>query len=77
MTGVQTCALPILATAARSGDELDVAADEPRWFGRIRGVRLPPEVAAVSSRTVREAVRAGRDVSSIVPPEVLPFVREG
>jgi nicotinic acid mononucleotide adenylyltransferase len=66
-----------VATAARSGAEPDVVADEPRWSGRIRAVRLPAEVAASSSRTVREAVRAGRDVSSIVPPEVLPFVREG
>lgn len=65
-----------VATAARSGAGPDVA-DEPRWAGRIRAVRLPAEVAAVSSRSVREAVRAGRDVSSIVPPEVLPFVREG
>jgi nicotinic acid mononucleotide adenylyltransferase len=65
-----------VAVAAREGDASDVAADEPRWSARIRTVRLPPELAAVSSRAVREAVRRGEDVSATVPPEVLAFVRE-
>jgi nicotinic acid mononucleotide adenylyltransferase len=65
-----------VAVAARAGDAPDPAAGEPRWSGRISAVRLPPDVAAVSSRTVRDAVRAGEDVSASVPPEVLSFVRE-
>ncbi|HEX5948795.1 MAG TPA: hypothetical protein VFZ45_04445, partial [Actinomycetota bacterium] len=63
-----------VAVAPRAGEALDVAADAARWSDLIRTVRLPPEVAAVSSRAIREAVRAGEDVSASVPPEVLAFL---
>lgn len=63
-----------VAVAPRAGEALNVAADAPRWSDLIRTVRLPPEVAAVSSRAIREAVRAGEDVSASVPPEVLAFL---
>ena len=46
------------------------------WAERIARLDADPRAAAVSSRAVRERVRAGADVSDLVPPEVLPFVVE-
>jgi nicotinate-nucleotide adenylyltransferase len=43
--------------------------------GRIRPLDVDPAIAAVSSREVRELVRAGGDVAGLVPPEALPAVR--
>jgi nicotinic acid mononucleotide adenylyltransferase len=40
-------------------------------------VRLPAALAEISSRAVRERFRRGEDVSALVPPEILPFVRDG
>jgi nicotinic acid mononucleotide adenylyltransferase len=67
-----------VAWALRSGDEEPIRAAlerEPRWRGRIRRLDLPADVAEISSRAVRRAVRRGEDVAASVPPEVLPFVR--
>jgi nicotinic acid mononucleotide adenylyltransferase len=44
------------------------------WRPRLRRLELPPEVAGLSSSTVREAIRRGQDVSGAVPFEALPFV---
>lgn len=66
-----------VAVASRAGEAPDVAEDAPRWSARIRTVRLPTGVAEISSRLVRNGVRAGRDVSAVVPSEVLPFALGG
>lgn len=66
-----------VAYALRRGDGERVAAAlaaEPRWAGGLRALELPPKVAAVSSRTVREAVRRGADVRRLVPEGVRPFL---
>jgi nicotinic acid mononucleotide adenylyltransferase len=66
-----------VAYAVRAGDRdrlRDRLAANPRWASRLRGLDLTPEIAAVSSRAVREAVVRGEDVSSSVPPEVLPYL---
>jgi len=67
-----------VAYAVRAGDEGRVealVAREVRWRDRIWRIDLAPEVAAISSRRVREAIRRAEDVAGLVPPEVLPFVR--
>jgi hypothetical protein len=67
-----------VAYAVRAGDEERVhalVAREVPWRDRLRRIDLAPEVAAISSRSVREAIREGDDVAGLVPPEVLPFVR--
>jgi nicotinamide-nucleotide adenylyltransferase len=67
-----------VAYAMRSGDQERVAralAAAGRWRARIRSLVVDSSVAAVSSRAVRVALRRGEDVSSLVPGEVLPFVR--
>jgi nicotinic acid mononucleotide adenylyltransferase len=66
-----------VAAAARAGHAMEVVLAETRWSERIRTVRLPAALAAISSRAVREAVRQGEDVAKAVPPEILPFVRGG
>ncbi|MGH2695523.1 MAG: hypothetical protein ACRDIW_00845 [Actinomycetota bacterium] len=66
-----------VAAAARAGHAMEVVVAETRWSDRIRTVRLPAGLAAISSRAVREAVRRGQDVARAVPPEVLPCVRGG
>lgn len=66
-----------VAYALRRGDGERVAAalaGEPRWAGGLRALELPLDMAAVSSRTVRAAVRRGADVSPLVPEEVRPFL---
>lgn len=63
--------------AVRRGDEerlRHVLAGEPSWANRFRRLDLHSEVAALSSRAVRLAVRRGQDVTHAVPAEVLPFV---
>lgn len=60
--------------AARAGHAME-AVREARWSHRIRTVRLPARLEAISSRTIREAIRRSEgDVSAAVPPEILPFV---
>jgi nicotinamide-nucleotide adenylyltransferase len=66
-----------VVAAARAGHSMEVVVGETRWSDRIRTVRLPAGLAAISSRAVREAVRAGEDVAEAVPLEILPFVRGG
>jgi nicotinic acid mononucleotide adenylyltransferase len=41
-----------------------------RWTGRLGQIDVAPEVAAVSSRTVRARLRRGEDVSGLLPPGV-------
>jgi nicotinic acid mononucleotide adenylyltransferase len=64
-----------VAAAPRAGHAMEVIAG--RWYERIRTVRLPAALAEISSRAVRERFRRGEDVSALVPPEILPFVRDG
>ncbi|HXF73868.1 MAG TPA: adenylyltransferase/cytidyltransferase family protein [Actinomycetota bacterium] len=72
-------ALAEVRYAVRAGDEgrVEAALAEPanaRWRGRFRRLELPPGAAPVSSRAVREALRGGRPVGALVPPEVLPVL---
>ncbi|HWO70528.1 MAG TPA: adenylyltransferase/cytidyltransferase family protein [Actinomycetota bacterium] len=69
-------ALAEVRYAVRVGDEgrVEAALAEPGnapWRGRFGRLQLPPGVALVSSRAVREALREGRPVGGWVPPEVL------
>ena len=64
--------------AVRAGDDVRGAlriAGELGHGDRIRPLPVDPAVAAVSSRTVREALRAGRDVWAWVAPEARDAVR--
>jgi nicotinic acid mononucleotide adenylyltransferase len=66
-----------VAYAVREGEEdrLSVALGEAsRWRDRLEPLALPPELAGLSSRRIREEVAGGRDVAELVPPEVLPFI---
>jgi nicotinamide-nucleotide adenylyltransferase len=72
--------LATIAYAARAGEEemVDVILADPanaRWRHAFGQLDCDPAVAAVSSREVRRRLRAGEDVSGLVPPEVLPFLR--
>jgi nicotinic acid mononucleotide adenylyltransferase len=60
-----------VVAAIRGGDRPPVDA---RWSDRVRFVELPNGLSEVSSRAVRAAVRRGEDVTTLVPPEVQPFV---
>jgi nicotinamide-nucleotide adenylyltransferase len=65
--------------ANRSGEEGSVAevlarAENVRWRSSFERLEVPPDVASVSSREVRERLYRGEDVGALVPPEVLPFV---
>jgi nicotinamide-nucleotide adenylyltransferase len=74
LTGLAT-----VAYAARAGEDEAVAAtlarpeNEP-WRAAFVDLGLPSGVAGVSSREVRARLRAGEDVSDLVPAEVLPFL---
>jgi nicotinic acid mononucleotide adenylyltransferase len=57
--------------ALRPGDEHAVEAtlrEHVRWRAVIERLEVPPHVAAVSSRGVRDRVRRGEDVSGLIPP---------
>jgi nicotinic acid mononucleotide adenylyltransferase len=66
-----------VAYAVREGEEdrLAMALDEASpWRDRMEPLSLPPELAGLSSRRVREEVARGRDVAELVPAEVVPFI---
>jgi nicotinic acid mononucleotide adenylyltransferase len=44
--------------------------ENARWRGRFERLPVSREIAAISSREVRELIRAGRDVGALVPEEV-------
>jgi nicotinic acid mononucleotide adenylyltransferase len=63
----------------RAGDEEAVRAllgraDVRPWLERLDPLDVPPDVTAISSRRVRELIRAGADVTGLVPPEVRPIL---
>ncbi len=65
--------------ATRRGEEEAVAravaeAAALGWEDRVRRLDVPPGVAAVASRDVRDRARRGDDVSALVPPEALGAV---
>jgi nicotinic acid mononucleotide adenylyltransferase len=66
--------------AVRQGDAAVEAAltrgQNARWRDRFVRLEAAADVAAVSSRLVREVIRGGRDPSALVPPAVLPVLRE-
>ncbi len=45
-----------------------------RWRASFERLPIPPDVAAVSSRDVRERLTRGEDVRPLVPPQVVPFL---
>ena len=56
--------------AVREGDEAAVMAAlqaNARWRGFVERLGVPPEIASISSRLVRERRRRGEDVSGLVP----------
>ena len=58
--------------AVRSGDEESVEAalrTDERWRQGIDRLDVPPSIAPVSSRDVRDRIRRGEDVAALVPPE--------
>jgi nicotinate-nucleotide adenylyltransferase len=64
-----------LLYAVRAGDEEALAEalrTHGRWAASLERLKVPPDVAAVSSREVRDRIRRGEDVSALVPPGVLP-----
>ena len=66
-----------VAYAAREGDQDRLAAaleEGHRWGERIRPLAVPAELAALSSRRVREQLGRGGDVTALVPSEVIPFI---
>ncbi|MGH2721632.1 MAG: nicotinate-nicotinamide nucleotide adenylyltransferase [Actinomycetota bacterium] len=70
LTGLAT-----VAYAPRAGEEEAVAevlarSENAPWRGAFADLGLPPGVADVSSREVRWRLRAGGDVSHLLPPEV-------
>jgi nicotinamide-nucleotide adenylyltransferase len=61
--------------AVRAGDEGRVEAilarsENARWRRRVHRLEVPPEVAAVSSASVRERLARGEDVEHLVPRSV-------
>ena len=69
-----------LRYAVREGDEGIVAEalgrpDVARWLPSIERLEVPAEVATVSSRLVRDRLRAGEDVDGLVPEEIRPYLR--
>lgn len=67
-------ALAEVVYALRAGDDDPGDALEPGWRSRLRRVDLPPAVAGISSTSVRDRLRAGGDVSALVPAEARPFL---
>jgi nicotinic acid mononucleotide adenylyltransferase len=68
-----------LLYADRAGEEgaVDAVLSQPgnrRWGPSFERLPVPPEVAVVSSREVRERLARREDVSDLVPPEVRPFL---
>jgi nicotinate-nucleotide adenylyltransferase len=66
-----------VAYAVRRGDEDRVAEaleEANRWRERMEPLALPPELAGLSSRRVRDEIARGGDVGELVPPEVMPFI---
>jgi nicotinic acid mononucleotide adenylyltransferase len=75
-------ALATVAYSARAGEEEAVrealaASANTRWCGAFAELACDPAVGAVSSREVRRRLRAGEDVSSLVPPEILALLPGG
>jgi nicotinamide-nucleotide adenylyltransferase len=65
--------------ADRSGEEGQVEAviEAPgnvRWRDRFARLDIPPDVASISSRLVRDRLGAGDDVSRLVVPEARPYL---
>jgi nicotinic acid mononucleotide adenylyltransferase len=58
----------------REGEVERILAGHRRWASRVKPIALPEDLRDVSSSEVRRRIRRGHDVSSLVPPEVLPFL---
>jgi nicotinic acid mononucleotide adenylyltransferase len=67
--------------AMRSGDEaavagaLDTPGNHP-WRPRIRRLEVPPDVASVSSRRVRDRLARGEDAADLVPDAIRPALAQ-
>lgn len=65
--------------ATRSGqagavEEVLSGPENERWRDRFHALEVAPEVAAASSREVRQRLARGEDVRALVPSEVRPFI---
>jgi nicotinamide-nucleotide adenylyltransferase len=65
--------------ADRAGQEgqVEAAIQSPQnvqWRHRFARLDIPPEVASISSRSVRDRLAAGDDVSELVVPEARPYL---
>jgi nicotinamide-nucleotide adenylyltransferase len=63
----------------RSGQEgrVEAVIESPgnvRWRHRFARLDIPPDVASISSRLVRERLSAGDDVGGLVVPEARPYL---
>jgi nicotinamide-nucleotide adenylyltransferase len=78
LTGLFDRASVALAMRAGDGEAVVQELANPaiaRWVSRIRPLDVPPDVAAVSSRDVRERIARGEIVSELVPEEFLEALR--
>jgi nicotinic acid mononucleotide adenylyltransferase len=57
------------AGAEGAVEDLLSGPETARWRTRVTRLDVPPGVAAISSRMVREAARRGEPVDALVPPE--------
>jgi nicotinic acid mononucleotide adenylyltransferase len=72
-------ALAVVLYADRSGhqgavEERIALPENVRWRSSFDRLEVPPEVAGISSREVRDRLSRGEDVRHLVPPEVHPFL---
>jgi nicotinic acid mononucleotide adenylyltransferase len=74
LTGLATVAYSARTGEAEAVREALAAPDNARWRRAFEEMGCDPGVAAVSSREVRRRLRAGEDVSALVPPEVLALL---
>ena len=56
-------------------ERLLAAPENAAWAGRFHPLDVGPDVAAVSSRRVRELARRGQNTSGLVPPEAMDSIR--
>ena len=68
----------LYTTRAGEGRAIEdaLAALDERWRSRIEPLAVPPGIAAVASRHVRDGLRRGEDVASLVPEEVRPLLAQ-
>ena len=79
---VRKIAADVILRGIRSGSDLQFEFQAALTNRAVAGVETlfimtGAESAFISSSLIRQIARMGGDVSSLVPPEVLPYVRKG